>query len=260
MVLFKTVLIVSTFAIAFIMGSVDCVGRNSQQSNFNLKHNRDDKKKLSSENIRTTPSSPVINPTPRRHTSLAVSNIRAYPASNVAKPQVQHPKGDSNPLLKKATDGSIVVLFLLLTWRTLATYEMSESFSSTVMRILTAIPIMLLLCSNVAGIAVNIMKPTNFKAYMKGILALNILRECIEIVYNIYMLMFSTSFRRIPKEVYFGRFFSNIWWLSLCVSFIKSRWVLSPILKSIPKDSSSDSNMGNWPGASRESSEYGQRY
>ena len=39
------------------------------------------------------------------------------------------------------------------------------------------------------------------------------------------MIIFRNEFTMIPKEVYFGRFFSNIWWLSLCVSFSKSRWV-----------------------------------
>ena len=39
-------------------------------------------------------------------------------------PQVQHPQ-EVNPLLKKATEGSVGLLFLLLTWRSLSTYELA---------------------------------------------------------------------------------------------------------------------------------------
>ena len=45
--------------------------------------------------------------------------------------------------------------------------------------------------------------------------------------FNVFMILIRNEFTAIPKEVYFGRFFSNLWWLSLCVSFSKSRWVSS---------------------------------
>ena len=40
------------------------------------------------------------------------------------QPSVQHPQ-EVNPLLKKATEGSVGLLFLLLTWRSLSTYELA---------------------------------------------------------------------------------------------------------------------------------------
>ena len=40
------------------------------------------------------------------------------------QPSVQHPQ-EVNPLLKKASEGSVGLLFLLLTWRSLSTYEMA---------------------------------------------------------------------------------------------------------------------------------------
>ena len=40
------------------------------------------------------------------------------------------------------------------------------------------------------------------------------------------MLVTNTPNSGISRDIYFGRFFMNVWWLSLCVTFSKSRWVL----------------------------------
>ena len=93
------------------------------------------------------------------------------------------------------------------------------------MRLVSVLPTMIILATNMAGFIINVIKPSNFKSMLKTILALNIIRESVEVCFNIFMIIFRNEFTMIPKEVYFGRFFSNIWWLSLCVSFSKSRWV-----------------------------------
>ena len=103
----------------------------------------------------------------------------------------------------------------------------SDSFGSKFMRLISVIPTMIILATNMAGFIINVMKPNNFKSMLKAILALNIVRESVEVCFNVFMILFRNEFTSIPKEVYFGRFFSNIWWLSLCVSFSKSRWVSS---------------------------------
>ena len=95
------------------------------------------------------------------------------------------------------------------------------------MRLISVLPTMIILATNMAGFIINMMKPSNFKSKLKAILALNIVRESIEVCFNVFMILIRNEFTSIPKEVYFGRFFSNIWWLSLCVSFSKSRWVSS---------------------------------
>lgn len=133
-----------------------------------------------------------------------------------------------NPLLKQANTASIGLLFILLIWRTLACFEMADQFQSVTMRTLTSIPAIALSCANAIGFVVNLIKPLNFKNHLKFILALNLVREGIEIVYNMYMMVFSIS-----KETYLGRFFVNCWWFMLCYSFSRSRWVLETIIPTV---------------------------
>ena len=131
-----------------------------------------------------------------------------------------------NPLLKQAGTVSICILFILLIWRSLAAYELADQFNSGSLRILAVSPTVLILCCNLMGFVINVMRPYNFKNFLKFILALNITREFVELLYNVVMLVANTSTSGISRDVYFGRFFMNVWWLSLCGTFSKSRWVL----------------------------------
>ena len=131
-----------------------------------------------------------------------------------------------NPLLKQAGTVSICILFILLIWRSLAAYELADQFNSGTLRILAVSPTVLILCCNLMGFVINVMRPYNFKNFLKFILALNITREFVELLYNVVMLVANTSTSGISRDVYFGRFFMNVWWLSLCGTFSKSRWVL----------------------------------
>lgn len=132
-----------------------------------------------------------------------------------------------NPLLKQASTASIGILFVLLIWRSLASYELADQFNSGTFRLLAVTPTVMILIANLMGFIINVMKPFNFKNFLKFILALNITREFIELLYNVVMLVVNSSNSQIPREVYFGRFFMNVWWLSLCITFSKSRWVAS---------------------------------
>lgn len=132
-----------------------------------------------------------------------------------------------NPLLMRSTTASVCLLFGLLIWRSLASYEMADQFSSQTMRLLATIPVIMILFANVVGLAVNLIKPLNFKNHLKAILAANIMREWIEVTYNLFMMLFAASNAAIPRTEYMGRIFMNVWWNLICFSFIKSRWVLS---------------------------------
>ena len=138
----------------------------------------------------------------------------------------QHQPQQINPLLKQASTASIGILFVLLIWRSLAAYELADQFNAGSFRIIAVAPTVLILCANLMGFVVNVMKPYNFKNLLKFILALNISREFIELLYNVMMLVTNTPNSGISRDIYFGRFFMNVWWLSLCVTFSKSRWVL----------------------------------
>ena len=126
-----------------------------------------------------------------------------------------------NPLMKQANTASIALLFVLLIWRTFSCFEMAEQILSAHTKALLLVPATILTCANAIGFFVNLLKPMGFKNHLKVILALNLIREGIEMLFNVMMMIFSDS-----REIFFGRFFVNCWWFFLCYSFSKSRWVL----------------------------------
>lgn len=132
-----------------------------------------------------------------------------------------------NAFVRRASAASVAVLFGLLIWRSLSSYELADQFSSAVTRTLLIVPVVVLLVVNTVGLLVSIVKPLNFKNQLKAVLALNILREWTELAYNIVMILLASSRSAVPREAYVGRIFMNIWWSILCFSFSKSRWVLS---------------------------------
>jgi hypothetical protein len=132
-----------------------------------------------------------------------------------------------NPLLKQANTFSVGLLFMLLVWRNLGVYELADQFVSLRMRALTLPPLIAIMIANLAGFLINVMKPQGFKNQLKVILAVNTVREWIEMVYNIVVVIGSSRYSSIPRDVYIGKFFMNVWWIAFCVSFSKSRWVLS---------------------------------
>jgi hypothetical protein len=141
----------------------------------------------------------------------------------------QQPPPHENPLLKQASMASIGALFLLLVWRTMVSYELADQFATPFMRLITVTPTIAILVANLLGFVGNVMKPLNYKNVLKFILALNVGREVVEAAYNAIMLIATGPNSIIPREVYFGRFFMNIWWGFLCLSFSKSRWVLQTL-------------------------------
>jgi len=130
------------------------------------------------------------------------------------------------PLLNRVSTVSVCMMFGLLIWRSLASYEMANEFASQPLRLLTTAPVIAILFANVVGLAVNLLSPLNFKNQLKAIVAANVLREWVEAVYNVFMLLFASSDSDKPMGEYLGRIFMNIWWNVLCFTYIKSRWVL----------------------------------
>lgn len=134
---------------------------------------------------------------------------------------------DLNPLIRQASTASVAVLFVLLIWRSMSIYELADQAQS--FRPLYVIPAFIILISNILGFLLNIIKPLNFKNHLKFILAVNIVREWIELLVNIVHIVLPRSFFRseeFSRDVYLGRLFVNLWWSFLCFSFSKSRWVL----------------------------------
>lgn len=143
----------------------------------------------------------------------------------------------NHPVLKTVTGGAVGVLFVMLTWRSLSSYELAEQFSNPLLKFTAITPTIVIMIGNLLGIVTNIVKPKNFKNIMKSILAANIVREIVECTYNVLKIIVNHSITSskssladyVPKEIYFGRLFGNMWWMLLCISFSKSRWASAPI-------------------------------
>ena len=140
------------------------------------------------------------------------------------QPVVQHPASPS-PLARKVNSVSVGLLFMLLVWRNLSVYELADQFVSKRMRLLTLPPLVVILLSNLLGFLMNVMRPHGFKNLLKLILAANTSRESVELVYNVAMVFSRSRYSSIPRDVYVGRFFMNVWWTAFCLSFSRSRWV-----------------------------------
>lgn len=138
-------------------------------------------------------------------------------------------------LLKQVPTAYVGLIFVLLTWRSLGNYEMADQFSSGIFRYACVAPSIALLVANLVGFIVNMMKPMNFKNHLKFILALNIIREWIEMAYNVFRMI---TARNVSREVYFGRFFMNCWWSAVCMSYSKSRWVAQLAMSNMEKSRS----------------------
>ena len=132
----------------------------------------------------------------------------------------------NHPVMKTVTGGAVGVLFIMLTWRSLSSYELAEQFSNPFLKFMAKTPTILIMVANILGIVTNIVKPKNFKNVMKSILAVNMIREIVESIYNVMKITVnhSTLSDDLPKGIYFGRLFGNVWWMLLCISFSKSRW------------------------------------
>ena len=168
----------------------------------------------------------------REDASLRPAFEGSYQRVDSQQPVVQHPANPS-PLVRKVNSLSIGVLFMLLVWRNLSVYELADQFVSRRMRLLTLPPLVLILLSNLFGFLMNVMRPHGFKNLLKLILAANTSREWVELAYNVAMVFSRSRYSSIPRDVYIGRFFMNVWWIAFCVSFSRSRWVVS----SIPNES-----------------------
>ena len=153
----------------------------------------------------------------------------AAAAAAIARPEL-------NPLVRQTTTASIALLFGLLIWRSLTSFELASQFTNSSLLLLALVPSVALLVTNIAGFLLNIIKPYNFKNHLKVILAINIVREWIELIYSLFMIVkltwssSSSSLSSIPRETYFGSMFMNIWWCVVCFSFSRSRWVLKHTL------------------------------
>lgn len=149
-------------------------------------------------------------------TTYSYNNKRS--ASNSLQDRIEH----AMPYLTQANPASIGILFLLLIWRLLGIYEIADNKGNQISAIAVKYGTVCLLACNVAGFLAAVFRPVALKNHLKVILASNILREGLEAMFNMFMIL---TAKATLRELHFGRLLMNLWWGYLCFSFSKSRWV-----------------------------------
>jgi hypothetical protein len=126
------------------------------------------------------------------------------------------------PFLKESAVHMITCLFAFLLWRLVSVYDIivSEkiSFFTNSAKYFTSFLFFL----NFVCVILQLLQPLRFKVILKSVLALDILREVIAIVGNLYSAFLLPPFR----ELYLGRAIGNVCWGLFCYSFSRSRWVM----------------------------------
>lgn len=125
------------------------------------------------------------------------------------------------PLIQQANPLSIGILFAMLIWRLMATLDLMGTELDAVTglsRFFTSA----ILITNALGLILTFLSPIAMKNYLKTILAINIIREWMDAFWNLKCWLFGES---IDRDVFFGQFVLNAWFLALCYSYRNSRWV-----------------------------------
>ncbi|CAM9479954.1 unnamed protein product [Phaeothamnion confervicola] len=140
---------------------------------------------------------------------------------------VGQPAGQATPPILRSVNGAgLMFCFFVLLWRSLHNYEAADQMPGGFFRYLLVLPAVSLFLSNVACLALTLVRtaPARQKRRMKAVLSLNILSESLLLAYNLCRLVFGRGFW-VPREEYVGRLLVNVWFLVMCYSFTRSRWV-----------------------------------
>ena len=129
-------------------------------------------------------------------------------------------------LLKQTPTASLGFLFGGLIWRSLAAFEEVSQRRRGFVKTISLPPTLMVLVANVLGFVINIIKPNIFRNDLNVDLPLDLVRQWADLAYCFVMVLirpWTTS--KVPRELYFGRMFISLWWLTLCFGFSRSRWV-----------------------------------
>ena len=150
-------------------------------------------------------------------------------ASHSSSPSQSPPM---NPLLKRVSTASLCLIYFILAWRALGSYELSGLFVNGIFRFLCTVSVSIVFISNcialILCLAGNVLKPIDVKNQLKFVLALNTIKESVELVYNILMMVLASSGAEFSKDFYLGRFITSLYFLMLCLSTSKIRWTAAP--------------------------------
>ena len=129
---------------------------------------------------------------------------------------------------------SINILFIMSIWRCIVLYDLATSFTSPVLKSVSTLPLQFLLILNVLSLFVNLLRPMQYKNILKIAMGLNIVKEWVDLAYNLFIIVFGPSILDLqtPQEIqyftkgyFFGRLMLNMWFLVSGIAQLRSRWV-----------------------------------
>jgi hypothetical protein len=119
------------------------------------------------------------------------------------------------------------VHFALMIWRLYTEIANCEESDGMISYIAMA-TMYLLQALNVAGFAANILDGAKYKTLLKRIVVLNMMREFVELLYNIFS--FISPLASYQREHAIGSIFTSLWILAAHVAVIRSTWAAgSPV-------------------------------
>jgi hypothetical protein len=149
--------------------------------------------------------------------NVSINTLVQNPSTN--------PSNKVHPFLTKLPWASLSIIYFLLTWRAMGCYDSSGQFSISMIRTLSNVPVTIIFVLNILGVIISIVNPLKLRVQLKLILAINTLREIIELMYNVIMIIISTSVSKFNRDFYYGRMIASIYFLTLCVSTSRIRWM-----------------------------------
>ncbi len=130
-------------------------------------------------------------------------------------------------IMRTVGNTGVCILFMILTARATHLYELADQISGAIRRALVTLPVVGLLCANLAGVLLSLVQSfsrnSRIKTRLKAILTLNGLAEVLQVAYNSFKLVLGND-KWTPREAYVGRIFTSIWILTICYAFSTSRW------------------------------------
>ena len=149
------------------------------------------------------------------------ADVTFYPAQSI--PEKVTPPAPVNSFLRRTSTFAISCLFVTLTWRTFNSYAILEEIASRY-RASTNFLISGMLVLNVVALLANVFRPMQLKTSIKVALGVNMIKEALESLFDLYMIIFPNKFGALNRDFYFGKFAYSVFFTAFLWTFSTARW------------------------------------
>jgi hypothetical protein len=136
------------------------------------------------------------------------------------------------PLTKRISSASLTVVFFLLAWRSASLAELSAGIPHSAIRFIVSSMMQIFLLLNLGAGLLNVLLPAAWlKAMLKTVIALNTIRDFLDMVINVFFLVFAEKVQgtwldqaAAGRSFFLGRLVVSIYFLCLCLGSSRVRW------------------------------------